>query len=161
MSNTNNVVIENARIRFKNFSGKAGRFNQEGNRNFCVLLEDGLAEMLKEEGWAVKYLKPLDEEEAPQAYLQVSVKFSNIPPKVVLVSSRGQTILDESTISTLDYADLAKVDIILRPYNWEVRGETGVKAYLKTMYATLDEDPLELKYADAPDSAMSSIFNEA
>ena len=156
--NNNNVVIENARIRFKNFSGKAGKFNAEGNRNFCVLLEEQLAEMLKEEGYNIKYLNPIDEEEPPQAYIQVSVRFANVPPKIVLISSRGQTVLTEETVSALDYADLSKVDVVLRPYNWEVRGETGVKAYLKTMYATLNEDPLELKYSNTPDSAISSII---
>lgn len=156
----NNVMIEEAKIRFRNFSGKAGRYTSEGDRSFCVLLEEELANLLKEQGYNVKYLKPLEEDEMPQAYLQVKVSFSNIPPKVVLISSKGQTILTEESINVLDYADLARVDLVIRPYNWEVRGMTGTKAYLKTLYATLNEDPLELKYADVPDSALGSVINK-
>lgn len=158
--NNNNIVIENAKIRFKNFSGKAGKFNDEGKRNFCVLMEDNLANILIEEGYNVKYLNSLDEEEPPQAYIQVNVNFSVAPPKVILVSSRGQTALTEETVNVLDYADLAKVDVVLRPYNWSKAGKSGVKPYLKTMYATLDEDPLEVKYADAPDSALDSLMQQ-
>lgn len=157
--NNNKVDIENARIRFKNFSGKAGKYNAEGNRNFCVLLDDQLAEILKEEGYNVKYLKPIDEEEPPQAYLPVGVRFDKYPPKIVLVTSRGQTILTEETVQALDYADLSKIDIRITPSHWEKNdGTTGIKAYLKIMYATLEEDPFESKYLDTPDSAMSSII---
>jgi hypothetical protein len=34
----------------------------------------------------------------------------------------------------------------VRPYAWDVNGKTGVKAYLKTLFVTIDEDALELKY---------------
>ena len=71
---TSNIQIEDAKICFRNFSGKEGRFNKAGDRNFCVLIPNGMAERLKDDGWNIRYLQPRDEEETPQAYLQTSVR---------------------------------------------------------------------------------------
>ena len=40
------------------------------------------------------------------------------------------------------------MDLTINPYVWEANGNTGVKAYLGTMYVTIAEDPLDAKYAD-------------
>ena len=155
-----NIVMENAQIRFRNFSGKEGRFNPEGRRNFCVLLTDDIVDNLIRDGWNVKYLNPRDEDEAPQPYIQVAVNFDNIPPKVWLITSRGKTLLDEESVNMLDWAELQSVDLIIRPYQWEMNGKTGIKAYLKSGYFTIAEDEFESKYYDVPDSALNSFGDE-
>lgn len=157
MVNTN-IRIENAKIRFRNFSGKEGRFNPAGRRNFCVFLDDDTANDLKDEGWNIKWLNPRTEDDEPQAYIQVAVSYANVPPKVWLVNSKQKTLLDEDTISTLDWAELEEVDLVIRPYNYDVNGKSGVKAYLKTMYAKIVEDEFADKYEDVPDSAMSAMM---
>ena len=156
---TNNITIENARIGFRNFSGKEGKYNPAGKRNFCVFLEKDLAETLEEDGWNVRYLRPREDDEEPQAYLQASVAFGNVPPKIIMISSRGKTPIGEDEVNILDWAEIANVDLILRPYNWEVNGKSGVKAYLKAMYVTIAEDEFESKYSDVPDSAQNAIHN--
>ena len=154
-----NIVIENARIGFRNFSGKEGKFNPAGRRNFCVFLETDLAKELEEDGWNIRWLQPRDEAEEPQAYLQVAVSFDNIPPKIILVTKKSKTPLDETSVDILDWAEIDNVDLIIRPYNWDVNGKGGVKAYIKTMYVTIVEDEFESKYYDVPDSAANSLEN--
>lgn len=149
-----NIAIENAHIVFRNFAGKEQRFNPAGRRNFCVILDDNLANSLAAEGWNIRWLQPRDPDDVPKPYLQVTVNFGPMPPKVLQITSRGQTRLDENTIDILDWAEIANVDLIIRPYNWEVNGKTGVKAYLKSMYVTIAEDEFEKKYCDVSESTI-------
>lgn len=146
---TNNITIENAVIRFRNFSGAAGRFNPAGKRNFCVFLDNETANVLQNDGWNVKWLQPRNEEDNPQGYLQVNVSFDNYPPKIMLITSNGRTMITEETVDSLDWAEIETVDIVIRPYNWEVNGKQGVSAYLKSMYVTIVEDTLDKKYSGA------------
>lgn len=143
------LTIENAKIIFRNFKGKELAFNPAGKRNFCVVIDDlEFAEKLQSDGWNVKYLQPRDGDDTqePTAYIPCEVSFKNRPPMIKLITRKNQTILDESTIDMLDYADIKNVDLILSPYNWEVNGKSGVKAYVKTMYVVIEEDEFASKY---------------
>ena len=157
---TNNIAIEGARIGFRNFSGKEGKFNPAGRRNFCVFLEYDLAKALERDGWNVRWLQPRDDQEDEQGYLQVAVSFDNIPPKIIMITSNGQSVLDDESVSILDWAEIESVDLIIRPYQWEVSGKTGVKAYVKSAYIQIAEDEFEKKWANAPDSADNSMCDD-
>lgn len=144
-----NINIENAKLRFKNFSGEETKFNRKGDRNFCVVIEDpDYAQALIDDGWNVKISAPRDEGDEPMYFIQVKVSFENIPPSVYLITRNGKQELDEESIGVLDYAEIKTVDLTVRPYNWSVNGKEGVKAYLKTMYVTIVEDPFAHKYED-------------
>lgn len=149
-ANDNTVLMEGVRIIFRNFAGKEGQYNREGDRNFAVLLDENIANTMAEDGWNIKWLKPReeDEDDTRQAYLPVSVNFKGRPPRIVLITSRGRTNLDEDMVETLDWVDILNVDLIVRPYAWTVNGKTGIKAYLQSIYVTIDEDPLEIKYSE-------------
>lgn len=144
------LIMEDARVVFRNFAGAEGMYNREGDRNFCVLLEDDLAEDMRADGWNIKRLKPRGDDEQGTAYIQVSVGFKGRPPRMVMITSKGRVELDEDSCILLDWADIEKVDLIIRPYHWIVNGRTGVKAYLKSIFVVIHEDYLELKYADVP-----------
>lgn len=146
--NDNTVVMEGVRIIFRNFAGKEGQYNREGDRNFAVLLDEKTAASMERDGWNVKILKAREEGDEDQHYLQVAVNFKGRPPRVVMITSRGRTNLEEKQVEILDWADIRNVDLIVRPYEWVVNGKSGVKAYLQSIYVTIEEDALELKYAD-------------
>jgi len=145
------LLMEDAPIVFRNFSGLEGKYNRAGDRNFCVLLDPKVAIQMEKDGWNVKALRSREEGDPERPYIQVSVGFKNRPPLVVMVTSKGRTTLTESEVDLLDWVDIAKADLIIRPYNWEVSGKSGVKAYLKSLFITIDEDYLMLKYADVPE----------
>lgn len=150
--NEGQITLEDHRIVFKNFKGAEGPFNSEGDRGFSVLLDDQkLVKQLEKDGWNVKYLKAREEGDEEQAYLQVAVSYKNFPPKIYMVSSRGRTLLGEKEVEVLDYADYETVDLIIRPYHWQVRDNHGIKAYVKSMYVTIQEDALDRKYGDIED----------
>lgn len=148
--NDGTVLMEGVRIIFRNFAGKEGMYNREGDRNFAVLLDDEVANAMAADNWNVKWLRPRDDEEeqSPQAYLPVSVNFKGRPPRIVVITSRGRTNLDESQVEMLDWANILNVDLIVRPYEWMVNNKTGIKAYLQSIYVTIEEDALEIKYGE-------------
>jgi len=141
------VMVEDAKIIFRNFTGKEGPYNRKGQRNFCVILDEDVVEDLVRDGWNVKYTNPREEGDVPTPYLPVEVSYNNYPPKITTITSTGRTILDEDMVEMLDFADIEKIDLIVNAYDWTVRDESGRKAYLKTMFVTINEDELEKKYA--------------
>jgi len=149
MADTKTLNIENGRIMFKNFSGKGTQYNRQGDRNFCVRIDSSeMAESLKADGWNIRSLPPRDDGDEPLYYLQVKVSYAVVPPKVYMIAGKAKTLLDEESIDTLDFAEIQGADLIISPYHWEVNGKHGVKAYLKTMYVTIEQDVFAAKYAE-------------
>jgi hypothetical protein len=158
MTPNENVIMEGVRLVFRNFSGKESQYNAEGQRNFGVILPDDIAEQMATDGWNVKTLKPReeDEDEVETPWLPVKLGYGKgKPPTVVLITDRGRSNLTEETVDMLDWVDIriddkgnSMVDLIVRPYHYNVRGDTGIAAYLQSLYVTIDEDPLAVKYAE-------------
>lgn len=150
------VIIEDAEILFRNFIGKEGMYNKEGDRNFCVIIPPNMVEGMIADGFNMKTLRPRDDTEEPRHYVSVSVNFEKKPPRCVLITSRGRNDLGPdphnpsiNTVDILDWIDIARVDLIFNPYYWgPIQGKSGVKAYCKTIFVFAREDYLEQKYAD-------------
>lgn len=146
------IVLEGVRLIFKNFKGKETQYNAEGDRNFGVCIDDDrLVKKLQREGWNVKFLRAAEEGGEQQAWLPVTVSFKNRPPQIYIMPEhniRRRTQLKEDTVDVLDFADIVGVDLMVSPYEWEVGSARGTKAYLQSMYVTIEEDPLSRKYGE-------------
>lgn len=147
MDEAKTFMVEDARLVFRNFSGKEGQYNREGDRNFSVILDPEIANVMLRDGWNVKYLSAREEGEEDTPYIQVAVNFNNRPPRVVMITSTSRTNLTEESIDVLDWADIQMADLIARAYDWTVNGKSGTKAYLQSLFITIEEDALERKYA--------------
>ncbi len=144
----NTFMVEGAQLLFRNFSGKEGQYNREGDRNFAVVIPDeDTAQKLLADGWNVKYLPPREEGDDPTPYVQVTVAYKGRPPRIVMITSVARTNVSEDMVEVLDWVNIQNADLIVRPYDWEVNGKSGKKAYLQSLYLTIEEDYLERKYA--------------
>lgn len=142
--------IQGAEIGFRNFAGKEGMYNKEGERNFVVFLDEEFADELAREGWNVKYPKERlvdkDEEDERRPYLPVDASLGKYPPKFVLIHGESVERLQEDELEVLDWSRIIDVDMEVRPYEWSVNGNSGVKAYLQSIYVTIETDPFREKY---------------
>lgn len=160
-NNTNYISIENADIGFRNFSGRPSTYNAEGQRNFCVFLDEEIAKDLADDGWNIRWPKNKTEDDTRKPFMQVSIKFEPYPPNIQMITaSNGAVKLDANSVGLLDDADIENVDVRIRPYHWVLQdGRQGIKAYVKDLYVTIQEDPFAHKYAarSPMDDAMDDI----
>ena len=142
---TEKITLEHVKIIFKNFAGEEGRFNRKGARNFKVVLTKEQAEKLEDKGWYVQWPKEGHEDKNP--LIKVSINFkSTVKPKVIMVTGKNKTVLDEESVSVLDSAEIDNADLICNPYNWDTNGEFGASAYLSVGYFNCIEDEFYGKY---------------
>jgi hypothetical protein len=145
------VSLGNVRIGFRNFEGREGQYNRKGERSFAVFLDRATAERLHAEGWNVKFpghdenrVDP--DEDVREPYLQVSVSFDFYPPNIFLISNGNPTKITGDEVAMLDWAEIENVDLVLRPYEWTVNRNSGIKAYLKAGYFSIVVDQFAAKY---------------
>jgi hypothetical protein len=155
--------LEGVRVIFNNFRGEKGPYNEEGVRTFSVIIDDlDYGAELLEMGWALKPLKNEDGD-IDAFHLPVKINYSGrLLPRIYKVSmvNNSQLPLDERTIDMLDYLPIDYADIIVNPYHWEVRGESGIKAYVQTMYVVIEENELDIKWANLPSAPTEKEYPE-
>ena len=118
-----------------------------------MLMYNGLgivtvADALTALGWNVKIKPPRREGEAPFTHMKVNVKFNDYGPKVFLVTNGRKNELDEDSVRCLDYVNIERVDMDIRPYDWESPRGSGRAAYLQTIYVVQKDDRFADRYAE-------------
>lgn len=154
----NIVEINDARIIFRNFEGRADKFNHEGNRNFAVVIPnqmtaDALVSDVNEYGvgWNVKIRPAREEGEDDFRYLPVKVKFTSRGPAVYLDTAGKMNKLDEESISILDHIDISSVSMDIRPYDDIINGKPFRTAYLQSICVTQNIDRFTARYEEGRD----------
>lgn len=169
----NTIEIENAQIRFKNFSGTKkeanvnGRMtvvNDAGNRNFNVILDPekstiywngeqvtnpDFGQELASLGFVVSVKPGREEGESTEYRLPVHIGFGTITPEIyMIVPGKKPVRLDEDTIGTLDGADILNADITInngKPYVAR-DGSDKIKAWCNVGYFTIAQSRFASKY---------------
>lgn len=149
------LLVDNAQLVYKNFRGLQSQYNMEGNRNTGLLLDYDQAYEMMNNGWTG--IRPFKDDvyagiDNPRHVIKVRVKFKHRPPRCYLISSGSdgvpsKTLLGEGLIGIFDTTDSTNVDLVLVAYEYDVSGRQGKSAYLQSMFYTMYEDPLELRYA--------------
>ena len=134
------LQIDDARITFRNFAGRADKYNREGDRNFALLIDsvevkDALLDDVNQYGigWNVKVKPPRDEDDEPFMYMPVKIRFNDRGPNIYLETNGRVTRLDEESVSILDDIEIISVDMDIRPYDDEINGKPFRAAYLSSM----------------------------
>ena len=153
MANRNLITINDAHIIFCNLAGRKRKFNDEGKRNFNVILTEEQAQDLIDRGFYVRTMPPRNEDDEPRYLLKINVRMdSDRPPKVFLCTAKSKTPLTADMLSEIDNAEadrsIEKVDLTFSPYRSPTRTDSnGYSAYLHSLYVTVEEDELAARYA--------------
>ena len=146
MAARENIFMENlpgSALKFRNFTGAEQKYNPKGSRTFNIEIDDiNFAERLDKDGWNIKWdTKEHDNGEHYLPTLPVQVKFGDYPPRIMMEQAGNKVWLNEDTVGDLDNMEILEVKAIeIRPYNYDVNGKTGVKAYLSKLRVEVARD---------------------
>lgn len=139
---------------FRNFEGVANRYNNPGDRNFCLIIDEELASELEAKGFTIKRTKG-DGDYDSVPYIKIKIGYTRkdgsdnpYPPKIFKIDSTGMKMLDKNNVKLLDGSRLNNVDLEFSasPYEDRDTGTTKYSAYLKSLYAEIEESALEREY---------------
>lgn len=153
-----NIVIEHAHTFFRNFEGRGGEYNREGDRNFRVRIDDpDLAQKLIEDGWNIRVDPPRDPDGEPRYSLKVAVSYKFREPDIRMISNKSIRHLTADTVKDLDRARIEDCGVNISPSFWEINGKKGIKAYLESAYFKLEANPFEDIYAEYEDDESTEL----
>lgn len=97
-------VVRNTKILFANFAGAAKQYNQEGRRNFNVVIPEDFADELKANGIYIHTLQPRNDDEDVQYTVKVGV-YPDADIRLVQGSQYTQAVIDNENKD----ADMGKI----------------------------------------------------
>lgn len=131
---------------YRNFTGAAGRFNQEGTRTFNIDIHDiDLAMKMGSEGWNIRV--QLDNK-GNEHYL-LPVAFSNEDyweqPEVEVISNGNRTTWERNDWGKLDHVHIDHASLVIRPrYHNGSAPNPAIKAYISKLIVTITDHNSEI-----------------
>lgn len=149
-SNNGKILMDNVKIKYPNFAGIRKQFNDEGDRNFVVVIEDPeIAEELRERGFNIRIKTPDNPGEVPEMQFKVVVSYRFSAPIAYLKTGRKLKELTEESIGILDSIEMERVDLDLRlGKEWSAGGRTGRTAYLDKIVVVQEVNRFLARYAE-------------
>ena len=112
--------IVDREVQSRNFKGEekkdkvTGRtVNSPGRRNFLLILNEEIAEELKDRGCEVKYKKVTNPNDVPEPFISVTVSYYLRPVDAYIISKGVTTPLDEAHVGKIDAVDIKNMAIEL------------------------------------------------
>ena len=136
------MTIKNAKIIFKDFSGK-GEYSG-GRPSFCVALDEGFAKELIELGFNIKHSDILNTH-----YLKITVPYTGTryQPQLSIKNTNTNTNtnlhLSWECASILDECDIEDAEVTINIFSWHdlINEKKHIKAYLDRLEGNICYDP--------------------
>ena len=136
---------------FRNFGGEVRQFNDDGKRNFSVLVEPKYIPFLEKEG---VYIKDFTEKKGggkKKTFVKIFINYDSIVKPEIYVR-RGKkedfVMLSPDKVGMLNKANFDNVELVVDPYK---RDNTPVLLYLSRGFFTMHVDPISAKYKHIDD----------
>lgn len=143
------LEIENANVKwaFSHFDGQADTFNDPGDHNFTLIIDEEHARELIAEGWNIRVMDGREEGDPPEYLLKVKISYRFEPPKVYLIKGERKIRANELDLSDIKRATCEQLDLIITPSPWVHGRDSGITAYVKEMYAKVKESRFSERYS--------------
>lgn len=144
------LEIANAQIKwaFSHFDGREDTFNAEGDHNFTIIIPADRVQELKDQGWAIREMPGYEEGDPPEFLLKVKISYKYEDPKIFLIKGNRKYRCDKRDLADITRATTENIDVIVTPSRWVHGANSGVSAYAKELYATVQQSRFAAAYQD-------------
>ena len=151
------VRFDDADIIFKHFGGEKDNFHTEGQRDFCIKIDEEEAHYLMDKGLNVKPLTSRDPDEPPMFYVKVKLRYgvrddgTEWGPIINVYTDKVKRVFKEKDATKLDRARILDADVVTHIYRRQNNGKPTATLTLDILHAVIKErtydDPYANKYA--------------
>lgn len=147
--NDYSYVLKNVQTTYENFSGRPGRYNEEGNRNFVVKIDDpAIAQALINDGFYLKKLEKLDDDAPDVWHMKISFKYKPTPNneidpydvKIKVIMNGQSAEMNRHNVNGIDKLIIRSASVQFHPYRWDKKDPHKASAWLDSAKLRVESD---------------------